>query len=126
MPTPVAVFVRRGRFRFDPVAEAAKRAVGGNDCADGSSQRIEQRIAAVARLDHHLQFGPVFVEPGQWRQRHLGFPRLAVAQDDQAGCRNALGQHFPAQHGGGKGLQPRVQGGEDGFAGGASGGIRGG
>ena len=41
---------------------------------------------------------------------------LAIAQDDQPRRRNALRQHFPAQHRGVKGLQLRMQRGEDGFA----------
>ena len=52
------------------------------------------------------------------RQRHLRFARLAVAQDDQPGKRNAFRQDFVPQNRGDKRLQPRVQRGEDSFAGG--------
>lgn len=54
----------------------------------------------------------------QRRQRHLRLARLAIAQDDQPRRRDPLGQDFITQGEGGKRLQPRVQRGEDGFAGG--------
>ena len=64
----------------------------------------------------HRSLHPVLVETGQWRQRDFRLARLAVAQDDQVRCWDALGQHVTAQHRSGKGLQPYVQGGEDSFS----------
>ena len=43
-------------------------------------------------------------------------PEDGIAQDDQPGRRDPLGQHLVTQGEGGKRLQPRVQRGEDGFA----------
>ena len=52
----------------------------------------------------------------QRRQRDLRFARLAVAQNDQSGGRDAFRQNLVTQNRGGKRLQPRMQRGEDGFA----------
>ena len=58
----------------------------------------------------------MLVEISQWRQCHLGFAWLAIAQDDQARRWDALGQNLPAQNRGGKSLEPRVKCCEDQFA----------
>ncbi len=73
------------------------------------SKRLEDRPERQQRFD---TLGGHF----QWVAVRCNL-RLAVAQDDQAGSRNALGQHVPAQHLGGKRLQPHMKSGEDGFAG---------
>jgi hypothetical protein len=74
---------------------------------------VEGAGPAGARLDDDLQLGPVLVVVAQGRQRHLRLARLAVAQDDQPGRRDPLGQDLVTQGEGGKRLQPRVQRGED-------------
>ena len=69
-----------------------------------------------ACLDHYFQFGAVLIVIPQGRQCHFRLARLAVAQDDQSGRRDPFGQDLIPQGDGGKGLQPRMQRGEDGFA----------
>ena len=108
--------IDRGRgFGFDPIAEAAKRAVGFQRSTDGGDQGVEGGGPAATCLDNDLQLGPVLVVIAQGRQRHIWLAWLAIAQDDQAGRRNPLWQHLIAQDKGGKRLQPRVQRGEDSF-----------
>jgi hypothetical protein len=110
--------VDRGRgFGFDPVAKAAERPVGFQSRADGGDQIVKGTGPAAARLDDDLQFGAVLVMVAQGRQRHLRLARLAIAQDDQTGRRDPLWQHLVTQGEGGKRLKPRMQRGEDGFAG---------
>ena len=78
------------RFRFDPVAEPARRAVGGERRADAGGQRVEGGVAVGAlhdRLD--LRAAPIAI--GQRRQRRLGLAGRVVAQDRQAAGRHALG-----------------------------------
>jgi hypothetical protein len=108
---------RRG-LGFDPVADAAQRAVGFKRRADGGDQGVEAAGPTGACLDDDLQLGPVLVVVAQRRQGHLRFARLAIAQDDQTGSWDSFGQDLIAQGKGGKRLQPRVQRGDDGFAGG--------
>ena len=71
----------------------------------------------VGALHARLDLGPMLIVVGQRRQRHLGLAWLAVAQEQQALGRDALGQHLAAQGGGGQRREPRMQRGEDGFAG---------
>ena len=109
----------RGRgLGFNPVAEAAQRPVGFQRRGDGGDQVIEGACPAGAHLDDDLQFGAVLIVVAQRRQRHFWFARLAVAQDNQPGRRDPLGQDLVTQGEGGKRLKPRMQRGEDGFAGG--------
>ena len=81
----------------------------GKRGADGSDKRVENAGPVGAHLDNDLQLGAV----------------LAIAQDDQPRRGDPLGQHLVTQHKGGKRLQPRMQPrmqrGEDGFAGGGHG-----
>jgi hypothetical protein len=85
-------------FSLDPIAEPAQRPVSGERRADAGTDGVKRRVA-VGALGHCLDFGPVLVVVGERRQRHLGLPRLAVAQDQQAVGRDALGQHLTAQCG---------------------------
>lgn len=56
------------------------------------------------------------------RERHLRLAGIAVAQDQEATGRHALGLHLAAKHGCRLRLQEFVQRGEDGFARGGRGG----
>ena len=105
---------RTWRFGFDPVTEAAQHAVGGDGRADAGSQIVERGITRRA-LDHSLNLGAMLIVVAQRRQRHLGLPRLAVTQDQQATGWHALGQHIAAQCGGGQHREPCEQRNEDGF-----------
>jgi len=69
-------------------------------------------------LHNRLDLAPVLVVITQGRERDLRLPRLAVAQDQEASGGDALGQDITAQRGGGQRRKPRMQRGEDGFAGG--------
>ena len=60
----------------------------------------------------------MLVMVAQGRQCDFRIAGLAVAQDDQPCHRDPLGQHIIAQNKGGKRKQPRVQRGEEDFAGG--------
>ena len=101
---------RARRFGLDPVAEAAQRAVGRERRADAGGERVERRVAAGAGLHHGLDLGAVLVVVAERRERHRRLAGIAVAQDQQAGGRDALGQDLAAQDGRGLGLQERVQG----------------
>ncbi len=68
---------------------------------------------------HSEPIAPVVV--AQRRQRDLGLPRFAVAQDQEASSGHTFRQHIAAQGCGGQRRKPRVQRGEDGFAGGGHG-----
>ena len=105
-------------FGFDPVTETAQRAVSLQRCADGGDEGVKGAGPTSASLDDDLQLGAVLVVVAQGRQCDLRFARLAIAQDDQPGCRDPLGQNLIAQNKGGKRKQPRMQRGEDCFAGG--------
>jgi len=59
----------------------------------------------------------VLVVVAQRRQRHFGLAGFAIAEDQQPLGRDTFGQHLTAQGGGGQCREPRVQRGEDGFAG---------
>jgi hypothetical protein len=106
---------RRG-LGFDLVAGPSQRPVRLQRRADGGDQVIEGAGPTGARLNGDLQLDPVLVVVAQRRKRHLRFTRLAVAQDDQPGHRDPLGQNLVTPVDGGKLLQQRVQRGEDGFA----------
>lgn len=108
---------RTRRFRLDPVTKAAQRAVGGNRRADTGAERVESGITGGTPHDG-LDLRSVLVVIAQRRKRHLGLPRFAVAQDQEACSWHALWQHVAAQGGSGQRRKPRVQRGEDGFAGG--------
>jgi hypothetical protein len=98
--------VNPGRF--------TQRAVGGECRADAGDQRIEGGDT-VGALHDRLDLGGVLVVVGERRERDLRLPWLAVAQDQQALGRHALGEHVAAQGGRGQRREPRVQCGEDGF-----------
>ncbi len=85
--------------------------------ADAGAEGVESLVTRCP-LDYRFDLGAVLVVVAQRRERDLRLARLArlaVAQDQQAGRRDPLGQHLIAQGCGGKRLQPRVQGCEDGF-----------
>jgi len=111
---------RLGSFSLDPVAQAAQRAVGGERRANAGAKRVEGGIT-VSALDHRLDLGAVLVMVSQRRERRLRLPRFTIAQDQKTPGRYTLGQHLAAQDGGGQRREPRVQRGEDGFAGGGNG-----
>ena len=85
--------------------------------ADAGGQRVEGGVTTGSGLDDCLDLGAVLVVVAKRRQRHRRLARVAVAQDQQAGGRHALGQDLAAEHRCGLGLQQRVQRLEDGFAG---------
>jgi hypothetical protein len=91
---------RARRSRLDPVAEPAQRAVGGKRRADAGAEGIEDGVTGGA-LHDRLDLGPVLVVVAKGRERHLGLPRLAIAQDQEACRGHALGQHVTAQGRGG-------------------------
>ena len=62
---------------------------------------------ARARIDREVRKYPAD------QKQSAVMAALAIAQDDQPRRRNALGQHLPAQHRGVKGLQLRMQRGDD-------------
>ena len=72
----------------------------------------------VPGLHHRLDLGAVLVVVAERRERHRRLARIAVAQDQEAGGRHALGQDLAAQDRRRLGLQERVQRLQDGFAGG--------
>ena len=109
---------RPWRLCLDPVAEAAERAVGREAECRRRRRGVEGRVAAGAGLHDRLDLGAVLVVVAERRQRHRRLARVAVAQDQQAGGRHALGQDLAAEHRSGLGLQEGVQRREDGFAGG--------
>ncbi len=86
--------------------------------ADAGGQRVEGRVPAGAGLHDRLDLGAVLVVVAERRERHRRLARVAVAQDQEAGGRHALGQDLAAEHGRGLGLQQGVQRLQDGFAGG--------
>jgi hypothetical protein len=104
------------RFSLDPVAEAAQRAVGGNHRADAGAERVEGGITS-GTLHDCLDLGLVLEMVAQRRQGHFRLTRLAVPQDHKTRSGHAFGQHVTAQGCGGQRREPRVQRGEDGFAG---------
>ena len=86
--------------------------------ADAGRQRVERRVPAGAGLHHRLDLGAVLVVVAERRERHRRLARVAVAQDQEAGGRHALGQDLAAEDRRGLGLQQGVQRLQDGFAGG--------
>ena len=119
-PSPVAQIDRTRRFCLDPIAEAAQRAVCGNRRADAGAEGIEGGVTG-GTLHDRLDLRSVLVVVTQRRERDLGLAWLAVAQDQQACGWHAFGQRVTAQGRGGQRRKPRVQRGEDGFAGGGHG-----
>ena len=107
---------RARRFCLYPVAEAAKRSVGGNRRANAGAEGVKGGVTGRT-LHDRLDLGPVLVVVAQRRQRHLGLPRFAVAQDHKTRSGHAFGQHVTAQSGCRQCRKPRVQRGEDGLAG---------
>ena len=65
MPALVKIDGAR-RFRLDPVAEPAQRAVGGERCADAGPESIEGCVSVCA-LNDRLDLGPVLVVIAQPR-----------------------------------------------------------
>ena len=99
---------RSRRLSLDPVAgppSVRSRERG----ADAGGQRVEGRVSVRPGLDHRLDLGAVLVVVAERRKRHRRLAGIAVAQDQQAGGRDALGQDLAAEHGRGLGLQERVQ-----------------
>ena len=109
--------INRARgFRLDPVAAATECAVGRDHRADTGAKGGEARVA-IGALHDRFDLGAVLVVVAQRRQRHTGFPGLAIAQDHQADSGNALGQDHAAQHRHMRHQAQQVrQGRQDGFA----------
>ena len=76
-----------------------------------ATKQIERGVAASAGLHDGLDVGAVLVVVAQRREGHRGFARVAVAQDQQASGRHALGQDLAAEDGRGPTLQESVQSG---------------
>ena len=68
------------RFRLNPVAEAAQRAVGDNRRADAGGQYVESGVTRRA-LHDRFDLAAVLVVVAQRRQCDLGLSRFAIAQD---------------------------------------------
>ena len=86
-------------------------AKGRQQFVEGSDGRV------VGAIDQDIDLGLVLPQVGRGRQQHIRVARVAVAQDDQPARRHRFRQRgFPFDRGGGDGLQPRQQGGEDLFA----------
>ena len=121
----VAAPSRRGRPdaapRPRPSRKAAERAIGREHGADAGGERVERRVPAGAGLDDRLDLGAMLVVVAERRERHRRLARVAVAQDQEAGRRHALGQDLAAENRRGLRLQQGVQGLQDGFAGGGHG-----
>ena len=113
----------RGASASTQSHKPTERAVGREGGADAGGQRVEGRVAAGAGLDDRLDLGAVLVVVAERRERHRRLARVAVAQDQEAGGRHALGQDLAAEHRRGLGLQEGVQRLQDGFAGGWHGGL---
>ena len=100
---------RSRRLGLDPVAETAEGALGREQAADARGQVIEGGVPPTPRLDDRLDLGAVLVVVAERRERHRRLAGIAVAQDQQARRRHALGQNLAAQHGRRLGLQERVK-----------------
>jgi hypothetical protein len=87
---------RARRLSLDPVAEPAERAISRKDRADAGRERGKAGVPIQA-LDHRLDLGTVLVVVSERRERHRGLAGIAVAKDQQAGCRHALGQDLATE-----------------------------
>ena len=65
--------------------------------ADARGQHVERRVAVRRGLDDGLDLGAVLVVVAERRERHRRLAGVAVAQDQQPGGGDALGQHRVAQ-----------------------------
>ena len=87
----------RGASASTQSHKPAERAVGREHGADAGGERVEGRVPAGAGLHDRLDLGAVLVVVAERREGHRRLARVAVAQDQEAGGRHALGQDLAAQ-----------------------------
>jgi hypothetical protein len=85
--------------RWDQIlGETAERGIDAQCSADRPEQRIERSFTTTIGIARQvgLDLDPMALELGARVQRDVGLAGIAVAEDDEALGRHALGQHLVA------------------------------